>query len=252
MLSINRTMFFDLVRAKPFGGSLTQDQVDGMNFKIDAWLRRYAIEDRRWLAYALATSFHETGRQMVPVREGFKKTDAAARKFVKDQGYEYAAVDVVTQQVYYGRGDIQVTWAENYKKVGVMLDMGDVLYRNPDQMLDVTISAMALLEGMKQGIYRRDAKGPHKFERYFNPSLSDPYNAREIVNGDKARVPKNSKITIGRMIEGYYRDFLAALNASMTITPDPVPDDKVVEMALSVPEGVTVKLTINGKDVSIA
>ena len=33
----DRKIFFDAVRSDPFGGSITQDQVEGMNFILDTW-----------------------------------------------------------------------------------------------------------------------------------------------------------------------------------------------------------------------
>ena len=63
----NRTTFFNTVRSAPFGGTLSQSQVDGME-----GLLRYAdhldwhpdTPDSQyflyWLAYLLATTFHET------------------------------------------------------------------------------------------------------------------------------------------------------------------------------------------------
>ena len=33
----NRETFFEVVRSDPFGGSLLQDQVDGMNYILDTW-----------------------------------------------------------------------------------------------------------------------------------------------------------------------------------------------------------------------
>jgi len=51
MVSFNREVFFDSVRGPLFSGRMNQQQVDGMNFKLDVW-------------EALATSMHETAAQM--------------------------------------------------------------------------------------------------------------------------------------------------------------------------------------------
>ena len=71
-----RTTFFNTVRSAPFGGTLSQSQVDGME-----GLLRYAdhldwhpdTPDSQyflyWLAYLLATTFHETARTMQPIEE---------------------------------------------------------------------------------------------------------------------------------------------------------------------------------------
>ena len=46
---IDRDIFFKAVREKPFGGSLSQEQVDGMNIILDAW-DRSGLKDTRWLS----------------------------------------------------------------------------------------------------------------------------------------------------------------------------------------------------------
>lgn len=66
---LDRAKFFNAIR--PTFGSLAQSQVDGLNRLIEAFLLYAFILDRRHLAYILATSFHETGRRMQPVREAF-------------------------------------------------------------------------------------------------------------------------------------------------------------------------------------
>ena len=68
--------FFDIIR--PFFGSLNQEQVDGIKGIIKAF-REVGDGDIDTLAYALATAYHETGKRIVPVREGFAKTDKGAR-----------------------------------------------------------------------------------------------------------------------------------------------------------------------------
>ena len=65
---MNRTTFFAYARRAPFGGRLTQSQVDGLSKILDVWMAR-GLSDVRWLAYILATTFHETAGKMQPVRE---------------------------------------------------------------------------------------------------------------------------------------------------------------------------------------
>lgn len=89
MKPIDYKKFFSFVRAAPFGGRLTQLQVDGTKSIIQAFLAAGGTDERH-LAYILATAFHETGGRMVPVREGFKSSDAAARAHVKRYFPHYA------------------------------------------------------------------------------------------------------------------------------------------------------------------
>jgi putative chitinase len=257
-MSFDRTVFFNSVRPSLFGGSLSQGQVDGMNFKIDQWRDKMYSRDPRTAAYCLATSYHETGAMMEPVREGFCKSDAEARAYVKKQGYEYAKVDPVTGEVYYGRGDIQTTWPENYKKAGQETGRGDDLYLNPEKMLDAKISADCLFQGMFDGWYRSDSKGKQTLTRYFNDTTDDPYGAREIVNGDKSKVPSWSNgVSIGKLIAGYHQKFLAAIEAAWTeeLPPAPAPEAMPVfaveifsstELRITAPTDAEVKVLVNG------
>ena len=50
---IDRQIFFDSVRPKPFGGKVSHSQVEGMSYILDAYEMGYADWDLRWLAYAL-------------------------------------------------------------------------------------------------------------------------------------------------------------------------------------------------------
>ncbi|MGI0488546.1 glycoside hydrolase family 19 protein [Pantanalinema rosaneae CENA516] len=170
-------------------------------------------DDLRWLAYALATAYHETGSRMEPVREGFAETDeeaiAAVRKWCQQQGIpDYAKVDPVTGKSYFGRGLVQITHADNYKKLGQALGMGMALYYNPSLALDPEISVKIMFKGMVDGLFR----SPHKLSRFFNSSTTDWFNARGIINGDKNYTPDwaNGQ-AIGALIADYAKDFYRCL-----------------------------------------
>lgn len=258
-VAFDRTIFFNMVRPM-FGGKLVQQQVDGMNYKLDVWCDAPWSDDLRWLAYPLATAKWETGSRMVPVREGFCETDAEARKFVKDQGYAYAKVDPVTGQVYYGRGDIQTTWPENYKKTTSELGLtgDDDLYWHPERMLDTGISARSMYKGMVEGWYRASKDGKrHTLGRYFSKDKDDPYNAREIINGDKTYTKSwMGGLNIGQYIAKDHDTFLEALDAAEMTVPVPVPPvpeplppapAQNVEATFIVPDSIGFTLTINDK-----
>ena len=142
MLSLNRKVFFAAIRHGPFPGRLTTNQVVGVNDLLDEW-QDNGSDDPRHLAYALATDFHETGSKMQPVREGFKPTDAAARKVVAHR--KYGKPEGPWGHVYYGRGDIQLTWYDNYVRMGKILDLPLTEY--PDMVLDSKTSKKILVEG---------------------------------------------------------------------------------------------------------
>src|SRR6187397_2452423 len=68
-MPINRRFFFDSVRSAPFNGKLSARQVDGMSAILDVWESSDTQRDDRWLAYMLATAFHETAMTMQPICE---------------------------------------------------------------------------------------------------------------------------------------------------------------------------------------
>lgn len=144
--------------------------------------------DLRKLAYILATSYHETGKKMQPVEE----IGRGNRK-------PYGKIDPKTGKAYYGRGDVQLTWDYNYKKMGKLLNLD--LYNNPDLALLSKNSKAIMFEGMLTGkSFAGDFTGKH-LGNYFNKTTNDPLGARKIINGtDKAK-----------LIEGYYYKFLKAL-----------------------------------------
>jgi putative chitinase len=162
---INRQFFFDQVRASLFGGHMSQSQIDGMGAILDYWENKLAGSDDRWLAYALATTFHETAFTMQPIEE-----------YGKGKGHDYGEPDPQTGKAYYGRGFVQLTWKNNYEKMGDKL--GVDLVNNPEDALDLPIATQILFRGMIDG----DFTG-RKLEHYFAGNTDDWINARKIING---------------------------------------------------------------------
>lgn len=178
---IDRRHFFDCVRANPFGGRLTQGQVDGCNVLLDAWEAHPDLTDRRWLAYMLATAKWETNHTMQPIAE-----------IGKGQGRPYGVA--VDGHVYYGRGYVQLTWRSNYAKMAALT--GVDLVGHPELALEPKLAALILIEGMRGGLFTGVGL-PH----YFGATVDDPVNARRIVNGtDRAEE-----------IAALHQSFLAAL-----------------------------------------
>ena len=190
---IDRKKFFDSIRASLFGGTLNQSQVDGIDFLLNVWERHFEIPNPRdgtkWLSYCMATVYHETAQTMQPIEE-----------YGKGKGKSYGQPVGPHGQCYYGRGHVQLTWEENYKKGEKRLkDIYGVhapLHKEPHRMLDHETSALVLYDGMIEGWFTGVG-----LPKYFNSTVEDPVNARRIVNGlDRAD-----------LIAGYYRKFKNAL-----------------------------------------
>lgn len=162
--------FFDHVRKPLFGGRLTALQVSGMEAKI----KRFK-EDQfplSWAAYALATSYHETARRMQPVKEGLNASEAWRKRNLR-------------YYPWYGRGDVQLTWEDNYKRADRELGLGGSLVNNLDLALNPDISAEIMARGMKEGWFSGDKKGRHTLQRHLpNPegTRTQFKQARRIIN----------------------------------------------------------------------
>ena len=183
----DRRKFYDKIRRPLFNGGLVQTQVDGLEALIDEYVRRTI--DKRWFAYILATAYHEVDRTMQPIEE-----------YGHGVGHPYVP--------YYGRGLVQLTWKNNYKKMGGKLTPPEDLVGNPELALRIDIAIQVIFMGMIDG----DFASRHKLSRYFNDQGSDWYNARRIVNGlDKATAIAGYATKFYNAIlsaEGFFRDRL--------------------------------------------
>ena len=209
--SINKVTFFNNVRRLPFGGKLSTEQVQGMEAILNIFLM-LALVDLRWLAYILATAFHETGGTMQPIREAYGKStaDTIARLDREWAKPGHGGLKNVSRpywrEGWFGRGFVQLTHEDNYRKMGALL--GVDLVSDPDKAMDLELAARILIVGMYKGVFRPG----HKLEDYFGPLPGDAVGARNIVNGkgDKAK-----------LIATYYKAFKDALDAASSLTPQP-------------------------------
>lgn len=183
-------VFWGVIRDNLFRGKMTQGVVDTIDTIVNTYLSQGQYNPQH-LAYILATAYHESYHRKLnpdwnPVREGFANSNEGAIQAVTKLynsgriSHNYA-LPHTNGNSYYGRGYVQITWPENYRKMGKRLDIP--LYENPDLALERDVAAKLLVVGMIDGTYtgRRLADyGP------INGSF-DAYNARRIINGlDKA------------------------------------------------------------------
>jgi len=182
---MDRSVFFDAVRASVFGNSLAQSQVDGIIALLDACAAEQ-IADGRQVAYILATACHETAKTMQPIAE-----------YGKGKGRKYGVPGRNGGQIPYGRGFVQTTWDTNYERTDKELGLGGKLIANYNLMLtDIDMAAKAAVLGMSEGWYTGK-----KLRDYFTETSSDWVNARRIINGtDRAQT-----------IAGYAKLFNSAL-----------------------------------------
>lgn len=187
--------FFAVVRSKC--GALSQSQVDGFISLLNA-TARLPLKHR---AYCLATTWHETARTMQPIRE-----------YGRGAGHSYGQPAGPWHQVYYGRGDVQLTWERNYiyatkrlhelKLLAPELDLD----KYADLALRPDIAANILVIGCEEGWFTGKKLGDY----------SNYVDMRRVVNGtDQAHT-----------IAGYADVFEAALKSIVVAAqpaPQPVP-----------------------------
>lgn len=215
-MQFDRKQFFDAYRT--VFGRLSQKQVEGLGFLLASMEADVRITDLRWMAYMLATVKHECANTWQPIEEYGKGKDRPYGKKVKVQRPDGSSAFVA----YYGRGYVQLTWPENYSRLGQALGLGETLALYPERALEPQIAYRILSYGMRRGAFT--AK---KLADYINDALCDYKNARRIINGlDQAS-----------LIKGYAENFERFLGLSRIDAPPRSPYVPVLKpRGLDLPE----------------
>lgn len=177
--------FFAAVRRQ--FGALDQGQVDGFNTLLAA-LKGWPVS---WIAYALATAWHETARTMQPIKELGGEAYFRRRYDIEgdkpDLARRLGNLKPGDGARYAGRGYVQLTGRTNYERYG--------LADRPDDAMKPDVAAAILRDGMEHGRFTAKKLGDYL--------PGDYVEARRIINGtDRAS-----------QIAGYARAFETALTA---------------------------------------
>jgi hypothetical protein len=178
---MNRTTFYDAVRQPLFANKISEKQRLGMDAFFEEW-ERQQLTDLRWLAYMLATAYHETARTMQPIEEfGRGKKLEYGRKLKMGGGPGRRVPYTTPDKLYYGRGHTQNTWFENYEKLTKAAAKAghnwDFLNK-PELLLEMEPSIWATFFAMQTGLYTGKS-----LMQFFNDTREDWLNARKIING---------------------------------------------------------------------
>lgn len=158
---------------------LKQSFVDSINF-LFASFNKYSSQgalNPLYVAYMLATAWHETAHTMLPIEE-----------YGKGRGRPYGTNRDINGTYYkniphffYGRGYVQLTWLTNYAYMSKKL--GIDLVNNPSLALDPKHAADIMIIGMLEGSFTGKA-----LSHYFKfGEFHEFVEARRIINGkDKA------------------------------------------------------------------
>ena len=169
---------YDWDKLRSHFGRLNQSQVDGFNAVLSA-INQYGSPANKpaYVAYMLATAWHETASTMQPIAEYGKGKGRPYGKRIDVHGGRYSD----SLPIYYGRGYVQLTWLTNYvfmkNRLGVDFVNKPELALNPKHASDIMITGM--LEGSFTG---------KSLQKYITYGLYFEFvNARRIINGtDKA------------------------------------------------------------------
>lgn len=207
MSAINRKAFFDSIRPSLFGGTISQSQVTGIEIIMDEW-EGQLLSFTPWLAYMLATSYHETARTMQPIKE-YGDNAYFTRLYdvtglYPDRARRMGNTMPGDGPRYCGRGFVQLTWKNNYRRMTELLAdqfMGIDLVARPDDAMKPDIAAAIMFEGMLKADSDIGDFTGRCLEQYLQPGHLDYVGARYVINGQDHAVE----------IAGYARKFEEAL-----------------------------------------
>ena len=185
---------FAIIRLK--FGSLSQEAVDNINLIVET-CEKYNLTYPQ-TAYLLATTYHETGGTMKPIKE--YGGDKYLSKY--DTGRLAKALGNTPQAdgdgiKYAGRSYVMITGWYNYKFAGEQL--GIDLINNPDLALQPKYSAEILVNGSMNGWFTSK-----KLSDYINDKKKDYINARRVINSlDKAQLIASYAVVFERALRSY-------------------------------------------------
>lgn len=148
---------------------------------INAILKEAEGLPKEYIAYLLATTYHETGATFQPVRETFAETDEKAIQILEHSFTKGRMPWVKTPywrkdsegRSWLGRGYVQLTHKANYIRASKELSI-DLLSR-PDRAMEPEIAAKILVRGSLNGWFTGK-----KLSDYLPGNYRE---ARRIING---------------------------------------------------------------------
>jgi predicted chitinase/fibronectin type 3 domain-containing protein len=158
-------------------GTLNTSQRAGLDQLLTFIEQDNQITDIRWAAYMLATVKHECANTWQPIEE-----------YGKGAGHSYGVPDPITGKTYYGRGYSQLTWKNNYQRLGNAI--GVDLVNHPELALNPSIAYRIMSYGMRVGSFTGV-----KLADYLFGNTTDYINARRIINGTDQAAPVASYAT---------------------------------------------------------
>jgi putative chitinase len=215
-VGLKTDIFFKEVRVKPFGGHLSQPQVDGMNSILVVWNKSYRLQTSiTQLGGCLGTAFHETSQTMKPIHEY-----GSVQYFTRMYDITGSRLSVAKRlgnirkgdgAKFAGRGYVQLTGRANYRKATLelrkmgILSEAENLETNPDLAMRPDVAAAVMFSGMIEGWFTGISLDDVIDNEIDGDEFQDYVRARRIINGqDRAT-----------LIAGYSMAFLSALRKAL-------------------------------------
>lgn len=182
------TFNWDYLRQKlPTNKTFTQGQVNGLNRLMHACNEAHLRPQHA--AYILATAWHETAFRVRPLSEfGRGASRRYGRWLTNSKGVKYCYrngdrknptyyTEDEYPHLFYGRGEPQLTWLDNYIKAGE--ELGVDFANNPELVNNPVNSANILVKGSMEGWFTSrsipDEITWGKFDEFVE--------ARSVING---------------------------------------------------------------------
>lgn len=176
---INTPLIIDI--SNQLLGPFNQSQINGLEILLHNF-QQGSVSNPKWIAYMLATVWHETAFTFYPIdeygsNEYFEKRYGYQTKVGRNLGNLHPNDGAK----YHGRGYVQLTGRYNYTKVGQLLQLD--LTAEPDLVKHPKIAHQILTQGMIDGWFTGK-----RLKDYITINKVDYINARRIINGlDKAK-----------------------------------------------------------------
>lgn len=232
---MNRKIFYDTIRPHV---NLTTQNVQGMEKLLDYAIKRPSMLNLQWLAYVIATAWWETGQTMQPVKEAYWKSEEWRRKNLR-------------YYPWYGRGLIQTTWEDNYRRIAIAMGLpADTFTKNKDLLLMHEYALPAMFVGMEKGIYTGKALGDYidNVDESDEEDYKEYVNARRIVNGtDKSGQIAKLALVFEKGLKA--AGYVGAKAPPVTSPPKEMPKPVVTEKPAETPKDhVPVEVEKGGTD----
>lgn len=209
---MDRKVFYDTIRPHM---NLTTQNVQGMEKLLDYVLAGMVLINLQRLAYCIATAWWESAQTMHPVKEAYWKDEAWRKKNLR-------------YFPWYGRGLVQTTWEDNYRRIAVAMGLPeDTFLKNPDLLLTFEYALPALFVGMQLGIYTGKDLDDYidDIDESDAEDLREYIAARRIVNAtDKAETIGRLALTFEKALKASgFKPEVAEDDDDIDVVPPPVP-----------------------------